>query len=147
MIQDLRKPEICGDSEAKNILFRVIIPGRPYVKKNNQRAVGNGKFKRIIYSPQYKKWEGIAHAKILESLYNAGSFRAIIAPVNMCALFYFANRQAEPDLSALYEGIQDVLQKAGVIENDKLIYAHDGSRKIFGQEPRVEIELTAMEIK
>jgi Holliday junction resolvase RusA-like endonuclease len=65
-----------------------------------------------------------------------------LGPVNLKAQFYFGNRKNEPDLSNLYQGIEDVLQKAGVIQNDKQIVSHDGSRKIFGESARVEIELT-----
>lgn len=62
--------------------------------------------------------------------------------MNMKAIFYFKDHQSEPDLSALYEGIQDVLEKEGIIKNDRLIFGHDGSTKIFNEEPRIEIALT-----
>lgn len=63
-------------------------------------------------------------------------------PINLCARFYFENHQHEADLSNLYGGIEDMLQECGVIEDDRLIVSHDGSRKIFGEEPRCEIEIT-----
>ena len=66
-------------------------------------------------------------------------------PINLCVRFYFKDRQAEPDLSNLYHGVEDMLQSCGVIENDKLIVSHDGSRKIFGEEAKTEIEIWRFE--
>jgi Holliday junction resolvase RusA-like endonuclease len=123
------------------ILFQVTIPGRPYVKKNQQKAVGNGRFKKIIYSPKYVAWEQMAVLTVRQMLQKM-PVPGIAFPVNLKVVFYFKDRQAEPDLSALYEGIQDVLQKEGVIANDKLIVGHDGSTKLFGHEPRTEVEIT-----
>lgn len=123
------------------VLFRIIIPGRAYVKKNSQRAIGSGRFKKIIYSPKYQAWEKIAKLTIRQ---NAKPLSSIGFEVNMKAVFYFENRSAEADLSALYEGIQDVLQKEEIIANDRLIMSHDGSKKVFGETARVEVEITAM---
>jgi Holliday junction resolvase RusA-like endonuclease len=46
-----------------------------------------------------------------------------------------------PDLSNLHEGIQDCLQKAKVIDNDRLICSHDGSRRLVGEEYLLEVTL------
>ena len=49
--------------------------------------------------------------------------------------------KARPDLLNLEQATADILQKAGVIENDKNIYSFDGSR-IAGVDkanPRTEI--------
>lgn len=62
-------------------------------------------------------------------------------PLYVIYKFYFANRQAEPDVSNLIEGPQDVLQKAGIIKNDRLIM-RVMAEKFFGVgEPRTEIEI------
>lgn len=126
------------------ILFQITIPGRAYCKKNTQRVVGFGKSKRAIYSPQYISWEKTAMLTIRQ---NKKPISAIGFPVNMKAIFYFENHSAEADLSALYEGIQDVLEKEEIILNDRLILGHNGSTKIFGEKPRVEVELTAFTMK
>lgn len=49
--------------------------------------------------------------------------------------------QKLPDLSNLYEIVQDCLQKSGVIANDSLIDSHDGSRRIPGDKYKIEIFL------
>lgn len=113
------------------ILFACTIPGRPYVKKNNQRAVGSGRFKRILYSHNFVAWESRARAVVSRERHNWPRL-PIDFEVNLACVFGFENRQAEADTSALYEGPQDVLEKMGVIVNDKLIVSHDGSRKVFG---------------
>lgn len=60
-------------------------------------------------------------------------------------LFYRGDHR-NVDLSNLYEFPQDVLQKAGIIENDCLIESHDGSRKLYDKEnPRTEIYVSKYE--
>jgi Holliday junction resolvase RusA-like endonuclease len=123
-----------------DILFQVTIPGRAYVKKNGASMVGNGKFKKLIYTPQYQAWEKTAILQVRQKRIQS----TISFPINLKVIFYFDNRMAEADLSALYEGIQDVLQSEGVIANDRLIVGHNGSTKVFGEgEPRMEVEITA----
>jgi len=47
-----------------------------------------------------------------------------------------------PDLSNLYQLGEDALEKSGILENDRLISGHDGSRRFHDKEnPRTEIEL------
>lgn len=55
------------------------------------------------------------------------------------------------DMSALYEGIQDVLVEVGVLKddsalNDPILVGHDGSRVHLDRDnPRMEVTLTRME--
>lgn len=121
-------------------LFHIVIPGRPYVKKNGQKVVRRGNFTTVVYTKNYRFWESVA----TQCLLNAPKGPPIDFPVNMKMIAFFKDRQAEADLSALYEGIQDCLQKSSIIQNDKWIHAHDGSRKIFYEEPRMEITLTRL---
>lgn len=51
-----------------------------------------------------------------------------------------------PDLSNLYELPQDCLQDAGIISNDTLIHSHDLSRRLIGQENKLEIFLLKYDI-
>lgn len=120
------------------VIFKCVIPGRAYIKKNTARHFRGG---GVGYSKEYIGWERQAEMRIALAKKDF-KLLPITEEVNLKALFYFKNKTAEPDLSNLYEGIQDVLQNMGVLANDKLIYGHDGSRKIFYEEPRLEIELT-----
>lgn len=119
------------------LVYKVIIPGRPYVKKNGAKVFRG----RLVYTENYRAWEQTAAMFINKtlSMYSKPAF-PITGPVRMQAIFCFENRMAEADLSALLEGPQDVLQKCGVIKNDRQIILLDGSTKVFGDpSPRTEL--------
>lgn len=100
-----------------------------------------------MYSEQYLRWANEAALAIRQAKlqWSGHNLYPISVPINLRCLFYFKDRQAEPDLSALYEGIQDVLEKEGIIKNDKLIFGHDGSTKLFGGAPRIEVQISKRE--
>jgi Holliday junction resolvase RusA-like endonuclease len=127
------------------ILFRATLEGRAAIKKNSlQRKYSFAKRRTFtLPSDRYLAWE---NSTVLELKSLWGWRDPIDEPVILRARFYFKNHAHEPDLSNLYEGVQDALQKAGIILNDKIIQGHDGSRKVFGEGPRVEIEIIAMEV-
>lgn len=126
---------------ASEALVVLVIPGRPKVLKNSKRILGRGRRKIVLPSVAYAKWE--AHA--LASLRGRKSIALIDEPLTAHYRFYFANRQSEPDVSNLIEGPQDVLAKAGVIANDRLIMRVT-AEKFFGRgEARTEISLYAYE--
>ena len=58
-------------------------------------------------------------------------------------LLYYMPTKFEPDLLNLAEATCDILELAGVIENDKNIYSFDGSRIMEKDKanPRAEIEI------
>lgn len=91
------------------------VPGRPMVKKNTQRVFGVGSKKRAVYSPQYRFWRSVAILIMKKQPLN------IQTPIELRIKFNFKNRKAEPDVSNLIEGPQDVLKEAGVIADDKLV--------------------------
>lgn len=128
--------------KTNDALFKATIPGRPYIKKNGAKVYRTGQTRRLIYSRNYIQWETLAKTKIALAKKDCATPLPLKGPLNLKAVFYFENHSGEPDLSACYEGLQDVLQKMGIIENDKQIYGHNGSTKVFGKEPRVEFELT-----
>lgn len=78
------------------------------------------------------KWERLALNAIAKAKQELGIAEPFAFNLHMRCLYEFQNRMGEPDLSACHEGIQDVLQTAKVILNDRLIQSHDGSRKTFG---------------
>ena len=123
------------------VLFSCTIPGRSRILKNSKRLVRNRKTGRMfpIASDIYKRWEIYAAMFIRR----AKTDPTIDYPVTVSMRFYFKDHAHEPDLSNLYQGVEDLLQKEGVITNDKLIYSHDGSRKVFGDKnERVEVVVT-----
>jgi Holliday junction resolvase RusA-like endonuclease len=57
------------------------------------------------------------------------------------------NRRGSPDLLGLLQATADILEEAGVIDNDRNVVSFDGSQ-IMGvdkQNPRVEIEIEEAE--
>lgn len=131
------------------VLFKLIIPGRVFVKKNTGKVVSryfNGVKSTVkTVSPQYSFWQGKAVRHILYARRELAC--PIGFPINGKFVFYFKNHQAEADLSNLYEGPQDELQTYGIIKDDRLIHSHDGSRKVFDgeEQERVEIELSTLD--
>ncbi|AHZ84658.1 hypothetical protein EP01_06870 [Bdellovibrio bacteriovorus] len=100
--------------------------------------------KRKVNSSAFVMWQALAQPYLEHARRRVP--RPFNVPLNASFKFYFKNRASEADLSALYEGIQDELQTFGIITNDRLIHAHNGSEKIFDpREPeRLEVELTPL---
>jgi Holliday junction resolvase RusA-like endonuclease len=68
----------------------------------------------------------------------------ISEPLEIKLVFQFVNRSAEADVSNLVEAPQDVLKKAGVISDDRIIQVVH-ARKEFGTGPGMTIELLKIE--
>lgn len=115
------------------------IQGAPVTKKNSQRILltKNGR-PFIAPSKQYQKYEKVATAQIPTPLR-----KAISDPVNIRYLFFMPTKR-RVDLSNLIEAVDDILVKAGVLEDDnyKIVQSHDGSRVLHDKEnPRTEITI------
>lgn len=121
-----------------DILFQAEIPGRPVVKKNTQRVVGYGNKRHVVYSNKWRIWERDA------SIYIARERQKFSLPITMpCEIyleFHFKDRHAEPDTSNLVEGPQDILQKMGIIANDKL-FVQLRARKLITGDPKTIIRI------
>lgn len=122
------------------LLFRCELPGRPIVKKNTQRLVGVGKARRRICAPQYVQWEQNAMASLL----NGKSIALIKGSLFANYVFHFRNKQSEADVSNLCEAPGDVLQKCGVIKDDRQI-VRMAAEKVFDGQEKTVIELYQME--
>lgn len=122
-------------------MIKLTIFGPPITKKNSQQIILAGKRPCIIPSTAYKKYEKAAKNQLaLQSLCKAPQ-----GPIAVKCLYYMqTNRSC--DLTNLMAATHDVLQSAGVIEDDKWIVSVDGSR-IIGKDPdpRVEITIESME--
>ena len=126
------------DAENK-IINRLTIYGQPITKKNSQivRCV-NGK-PAIIQSKAYRAYEKAA----LRSL---GQYRGrrFSGPVEV-TVHYWLKDNRRPDLNNLMAATADILEKAGIIRNDRDIVSWDGSR-IMGKDkyPRVDIYISSV---
>lgn len=133
-------------NEPKVTLFKATIQGRVAVKKNGREFRRKGAFGYTAPSSKYREWEGSAAPGLLRSKRLFAHHLPICEPMNAKMVFYFKDRR-HPDLSNSYQGVEDLLQDLGIIENDKLIHSHDGSRIRVQRDcqERVEITLTPFE--
>lgn len=115
------------------------IPLNPVTKKNHMQIVTNGKRPFIIQSKAYREYEKQAMWFIRPL--------GIDYPVNVKCLFYMKTHR-RVDLVNLLEAIDDILVKAGALEDDncEIVAGHDGSRVYYDKErPRTEIYIEEIE--
>lgn len=150
--------------------IKIIIPGNAinkksthkmslYMKDKHGRRIPR-KFPVYYYSEAWKKWgqKAIVVCNRYKALHPEIAF-PITERMNLKVLFYM-DKIIKIDLSAMYEGIQDVLAgNAGVgklepsiyqiIEDDSIrfIGSHDGSRVFYDKiNPRTEVYLTEFKV-
>ncbi len=119
-------------------IVTLTIPGRVGILKNSKRVIARGRGRRAIVLPslRYSDWERHAARELSKRL----TVALIDVPVEAHFRFFFKNHQGESDLSNMLGGPEDVLQRVGVIANDRLIYRIE-AEKFFGHDPRTEIEI------
>lgn len=121
--------------------LRFTVHGAPRTKKNHGRLVRPGRGRRTVLLPS-KPWETWAKTARLEGL--RGPLPRLAVPLNCRALFY--RDAARGDAVGFMQGLADLLQKRGVVADDKWLVAWDGSRLLLDrQHPRVEVELASAE--
>lgn len=104
-----------------NKFYSLVIPGRPATKKNSSRYIP--KIHRLIPSKAYQNYEKIA-VKALREQYKE---EPIDNPVIVTARYIMDNRRAWPDLVGLMQATGDILQRAGVIADDRYIVDWSGT--------------------
>ena len=136
----------------------ITLPGRPITKKNHQNALPfkitfakegsrtrlhcprcGTKLKtlfRLNQSKQYQDYE-------TECLWRLKTYYGpkFTSSIRLTCLYWMPDHRGWPDLPGLYQATADILEKAGIIVNDRNVVCMDGSR-IVGvdkENPRVEI--------
>jgi Holliday junction resolvase RusA-like endonuclease len=117
------------------------ILGAPVTKSNHQRIFrGKGGRPFVAQSAAYVEWERRAIAQILHVLPPGPP---LDEPVSLRATFFRARRTG--DLGNYLKALCDVLERAGIVANDRLIMSFDGCRLDYDKDnPRVEFEVTPM---
>lgn len=118
--------------------MKLVIRGRPATKKNSSRVVRNGRFIRVLPSKAFVEYERMA----LKQIGMLGQ-KTVTGPVIVQCRYWLRDRRWWPDLVGLLQATSDILQSAGIIEDDKNIVSYADS-KIMGLDkvnPRVEIEI------
>lgn len=137
-----------GTHVEKDGVVHVMIPIKPYTKKNHQqifyrnKATETGASKKVPFvspSPQY-----LQYAK------DCGIFikpLQIDDPVNVKALYYVDTLRIV-DLTNLNEALHDILVTHGLLTEDhcRVIVSTDGSRVYYDKEnPRTEVTIEKVE--
>lgn len=114
--------------------MKLVIQGQPRTKKNSSRIALINNRHVLLPSKAYKAYEKVA-------LMQLARVQAVRGPVSVLCRYYLQDRKSWPDLVGLLQATSDILQAAGVIDDDKYIVNYDGSM-IVGLDkdnPRVEI--------
>lgn len=115
--------------------MELVIMGQPRTKKNGSRIALTPDNKRVLLpSKAYEQYERVA-------LVQLARVQAVHGPISVMCRYFLQNRAHWPDLVGLLQATSDILQAAGVIDDDKYIVNYDGSM-IAGLDkdnPRVEI--------
>jgi Holliday junction resolvase RusA-like endonuclease len=121
-------------------MLTMTLLGKPISKKNSQKIWYNKALGRLMIVPsdQFKRYEKECLRQIppTQKLKLEGNLR-------LCARYWMPDRRVV-DLLNLLAATSDLLEKAGVVVNDKDFINFDGSR-IVGvdkERPRVEILIT-----
>lgn len=125
------------------MIYEFTIPGPPVTKKNHSRAFKRGKRIVVLPSAPYERWAKTA-ILFARAEWNRNGRQALAEPVRVGATFYRARRTG--DLINYCQALADVLQDAGVLVDDKWVYAWDGSRLDHDPgRPRIDVVLETME--
>lgn len=140
------------------VAIHLVVDGHPYVKKSNQKIQQRGRHQVKVNTPSYNRWHDSAVEQLQRKYgydpnfkqrrkYNKNLLGQILHPINLQCRFYIPTN-GRVDLSALYEGIQDVLVEVGLLDDDnwKIVASHDGSGvEKDADNPRIEITITDKE--
>ena len=111
------------------------ITGAPRTKKNSGRISTRRGSPIIFPSAAWQKW---LQSAVISS--DQGVRPPIAYPVNCQAIFHRDRRIG--DAVGYYQGLADLLEKRGVVMNDRWIVSWDGSRlEVDHDRPRVEVVL------
>jgi len=123
-------------------ILELMIPGRCITKKSSQVFITTPKGKKfLIPKKAYREYEKNSIIELQSQL--PYRFETIKEKIQVKALFWMPNHRGYPDLLGVLESIGDILEKTGIIKNDRNIISWDGSR-IMGinkEDPRTEITL------
>ena len=130
------KPEDAAPSVIPMILIYIF--GQIRGGKNNMIVTRNGLH---FPKPEWAKWRDEAVTQVRKQL---PAFKQFTEPVNM-RLDYFAGDRRRRDMPAILDSIFHVLEKAGVVSDDSLIWVTESSRGYDKKNPRCAMQITLKE--
>ena len=120
-----------------------VIPLPPVTKKNSQRIIKVNGRPIIIPSAKYVTYEREA-IKCLQAYFGCGEPPKITYPCNIECKLYMPTHRAV-DRANLEQAIQDVLVRAGILEDDNrdIAATSDGTEVLYDKDnPRTVINIT-----
>ena len=123
--------EICQNS---HFPFTIKIHGQIRGGKNNMVVTRGGLH---FPKPEWAKWRDLAVALVQVQL--SGDWNPISKPVNV-RVTYVAGDRRRRDCPAIFDAVWHVLEKAGVVADDTLLWPVESSRSYDKDSPRCEIE-------
>lgn len=122
-------------------MISLFIHGQPPRKSNSRRIVTNHRTGKpmLIKSPEALAWVNSALEQIRPT--DCQGIGSAEHPIRATFNVYYETRR--PDLSV--ELVKDVLQKAGVISDDRHIYEEHSYKWFSKERPGVRVELEVIE--
>ena len=124
------------------------IMGRPALKKNSRDIgfAGHGAKRKFIPLQSKSYREALqTHVPQIKKQYKLKNPVGSKEQPLWLRVHFYAGKGVEPDLDGAMVGLGDLLQKAGVISNDRWIKSWDGSRVIpwnqHQSDPRTTVEI------
>lgn len=119
----------------------IVLPGRPYTKKNSQRIIIKPGSSRpmIIQSRQYRAYQEACLWEL--KAYRGPTFEG--RPLELTARYFMDSRRSWPDILGLLQATADILEAADIIDDDQNVISFDGSRivGVDSADPRAEVRL------
>lgn len=116
----------------------IVLQGAPRTKKNRGKIWKAGNRTIIMPAAPWMQWRDALKAAALEQRWPKPQ---MAGSLNCRALFYRDARRG--DAVGYYQGLADVLEELGIVENDRFIEQWDGSRLLLDRDnPRVELTLS-----
>lgn len=123
-----------NSSDRKEVVFTVL--GQLPSLKNSRKFVRIGGMPRII-----KSADALAYQRSFLRQVPSEVKRGWKEPVAMKATIYYSSKR--PDLCTAF--LQDLIEEAGIVENDRLVWMWDGAVKKFDKNnPRVVLGVRLM---
>ena len=125
----------------ETLLCHLVIPQRPATKKTHQRIVRRGGFNRILPSLQYEEYESHCETFCRAAWQSKGETPMDFG-VSIALRAFMPNWAGMPDHCGILQSLGDIIEKYGVVANDKFIQwvgADEHWFSIDKENPRVEL--------
>lgn len=126
------------DAPKPDATLKLVLNGQVRGGKNNMGVTKTG---RHYPKKPWKLWRDDAVAQVASQL--SLRFIAFTVPCEV-QLRYYAGDHRKRDQPAIIDALWHVLEKAGVVQDDTLLWVTGGFRSYDKKNPRVELEITPL---